>query len=214
MRGARRTAGVARGAAVLQPDPSTSLPQCIWCWMEQPDHQLKSCPEKRTPDMSDFKQARAVRTRSVGLQRSRGQPSGCTKVEQQAHEATYKATHQQRTRALVVDAVSVTLGVLTPASLFRVLAADIAADTLMYVAEAGLYVADPDFVNSSKPENRRAHTELIFTVETQPLVAVDGGYQGQEAWRIERRNASAARARARIDGAASDESGHDDEMEE
>jgi hypothetical protein len=110
--------------------------------------------------------------------------------------------------------VSVTLGVLTHASLFRVLAADIAADTLMYVAEAGLYVADPDFVNSSKPENRRAHTELIFTVETQPLVAVDGGYQGQEAWRIERRNASAARARARIDGAASDESGHDDEMEE
>jgi hypothetical protein len=103
MRGARRTAGVARGAAVLQPDPSTSLPQCIWCWMEQPDHQLKSCPEKRTPDMSDFKQARAVRTRSVGLQRSRGQPSGCTKVEQ-AHEATYKATHQQRTRALLVDA--------------------------------------------------------------------------------------------------------------
>ena len=104
MRGARRTAGVARGAAVLQPDPSTPLPQCIWCWMEQPDHQLKSCPEKRTPNMSDFKQARAVRTRSLGLQRSRGLPSGRTKEEQQAHEATYNTAHKQRTRALVAGA--------------------------------------------------------------------------------------------------------------
>lgn len=104
VRGARRTAGVARGAAVLQPGPSMPLPQCIWCWMEQPDHQLKICPEKPTPDMSDFKQARAVRTRRAGLQRSRGQPSGRTKQEQQAHEATYKLTHQQRTRALLADA--------------------------------------------------------------------------------------------------------------
>ena len=104
MRGARRKAAVARAETVLQPDPSKPRPQCIWCWMERPDHELKSCPEKPSPNMSDFKQARAVRLRSAGLQRSAGQPSGRMKEEQQAHEATYSTVHKQRTRALVVDA--------------------------------------------------------------------------------------------------------------
>ena len=89
------------------------------------------------------------------------------------------------------------------------------ADTLMFVLEANLYVVDPDFANSTRSEDRRAHMDLLFTVETQPLVPVADGYQGRDAWRIERRDPAAARARARIEEAAgeSDESGHGDDME-
>ena len=85
----------------------------------------------------------------------------------------------------------------------------IAADTLMYVQEASVYVIDPDFAKSSKEADHRAHKDLIFTVETQQLVEVEGGHNGALAWRIQHRAPAAARARARIDGAAqSDESGH------
>ena len=91
----------------------------------------------------------------------------------------------------------------------------IQADTLMFVPEANLYVVDPDFANSTRSEDRRAHMDLIFTVETQPLMPVADGYQGRDAWRIERREPAAARARALIEEAAgeSDESGHGDDME-
>eukprot|EP00966_Prymnesium_polylepis_P115194 2662889-Prymnesium_polylepis.1 len=57
---------------------------------------------------------------------------------------------------------------------------------------------------------------LLFTVESQPLVAVDAGYKGQDAWCIEHRTTSAGRAQARINAAAgeggeSDESGDEQE---
>eukprot|EP00966_Prymnesium_polylepis_P146433 3381788-Prymnesium_polylepis.1 len=79
----------------------------------------------------------------------------------------------------------------------------------MYVQEASVYMIDPDFATSSKEADHRAHKDLIFTVETQQLVEVEGGHDGALAWRIERRAPAAARARALIDGAAhSDESGH------
>ena len=94
----------------------------------------------------------------------------------------------------------------------------IAADTLMYIEEAELYVVDQDFAGSTRVEDRRAHMNLLFTVETQALVEVEEGYKGERAWRIERRSTSAASvARSRIDAAAgeSDESGDErDGMEE
>jgi hypothetical protein len=91
----------------------------------------------------------------------------------------------------------------------------IKADTLMYIEEAGTYVVDPDFANSKREADRRAHLDLLFYVDTQVLVETEGGYKGKRAWHIEHRAPAAARARALIDGAAeSDESGHDDEMEE
>ena len=86
------------------------------------------------------------------------------------------------------------------------------ADTLMFVAEVGLYVVDPDFEKSKDHKDHRAHMSLLFRVATQPLVIVEGGYNGKDAWRIERRAPAAARARERLADAAggeSDESGHD-----
>ena len=83
----------------------------------------------------------------------------------------------------------------------------------MYIGEADLYIIDPDFAKSKNPKDRRAHMDLLFTVEDQPLVEIDEGYRGQRAWRSERRAMAAVLARARIDAAAdgdSDESGHDD----
>ena len=90
------------------------------------------------------------------------------------------------------------------------------ADTLMHVSEADLYVVDPEFKQSTDPKNHRAHMNLLFTVESQPLVAVDAGYKGQDAWCIEHRTTSAGRAQARINAAAgeggeSDESGDEQE---
>tara|TARA_B100000768_G_scaffold95824_1_gene89424 strand:- start:725 stop:1006 length:282 start_codon:yes stop_codon:yes gene_type:complete len=91
-------------------------------------------------------------------------------------------------------------------------------DGLMYDTEAELYVVDPDFATSTRVEDRRAHMDLLFTVETQALVEVEGRHMGERAWRIERRSASAAStARSRIDAAAgeSDESGDErDGMED
>ena len=39
-----------------------------------------------------------------------------------------------------------------------------------------------DFKASKDHKAHRAHVELLFTVETQVLVPVDGGHVGQSAW--------------------------------
>ena len=75
-------------------------------------------------------------------------------------------------------------------------------------------MVDPQFKASKNAKDHRAHMDLLFTVETQVLEEVDGGYKGERAWRIERRTPAAARrARARIEaaGAESDESGVEDD---
>ena len=89
------------------------------------------------------------------------------------------------------------------------------ADTLMHVPEASVYIVDPDFKKSTKAEDHRAHLDLLFTVDSQPLVEVDGGYNGERAWRIEYRAGGATRARMRMEAAAgeSDESGEERESD-
>ena len=53
----------------------------------------------------------------------------------------------------------------------------------MYDVEAELYVVDPDFATSTRAEDRRAHMDLLFTVETQALVKVEGRDKGERHWR-------------------------------
>lgn len=76
---------------------------CYWCWRLQPDHTPEQCSERKDkPEMPEYKRDRVVRTRSKGPATSgRGKPSGRTKAEQQAHEATYKQVYMQRQRNLV-----------------------------------------------------------------------------------------------------------------
>ena len=192
--------------------------------------------------MADFKQARVPRTRGRALvtkatakPMSRTQTSR-TPAEQKEHEASYKRVHAQRTYALAVAAkaalaahIEAVAQPLVPNgrggqfTTYQLLAFEF-AEQMETLLPASVMAKGPVSINSScvqrftarLTEDRRAHKDLIFTVETQQLVEVEDGHDGKMAWRIQKCAPAAARARALIDGAAqSDESGHSsaDEMD-
>lgn len=102
-RGARIAARKQEVAAAAA--PSHPAKPCFWCWHLQPDHAPEQCPEKQdAPNMPEYSRGRVVRTRSSGLPKTktgRGKPSGRTKEQQAAHEATYGKVYMQRRRDLI-----------------------------------------------------------------------------------------------------------------